>query len=78
MKFVAEDEFFAKPRSRDELAEWTGCTRKFLESEVKAGRLRARRLSCRLIRFLPDDIRDWMDQSCTVYLPRQAQNLEHV
>ena len=58
--------FLDKPRSIDEVAEFLGCTRRFLASEIAAGRLRARRLSARLIRIMPEDLRHWLDAAATV------------
>jgi hypothetical protein len=32
-----------------------------LEEEVARGKLRIRRLSARLVRFMPEDVRAWLD-----------------
>jgi len=60
------NEFFTRPRTIDEVAGFLGCTRRFVASEIAAGRLRARRLSARLIRIMPGDLRSWLDQASTL------------
>jgi excisionase family DNA binding protein len=56
----------SKPQSPDELAQWFGCSRRFIEGEVAAGRLRARKISPRLVRFMPSDIAAWLARSSTM------------
>jgi hypothetical protein len=50
----------AKPLSKKELGQWLHCSPKFLEGEVNAGRLRALKLSNRMIRFNWSDIQAWL------------------
>ncbi|MFY9984975.1 MAG: hypothetical protein WAK31_09455, partial [Chthoniobacterales bacterium] len=44
------------PISIEQLAEWAGVSRRFLEMEIERGRLTVRRLSKRLIRIMPQDV----------------------
>ena len=57
-----------RPFSPSELAEWIGSSRRYIEGEVKSGRLRARKLSRRLVRFMPSDIAAWLAGSSTTEL----------
>ena len=50
-----------RPLNKIELSEWLGTTTRFLENEVRAGRLRAIRLGRRSIRFLPGDVSIWLN-----------------
>ena len=50
-----------RPFNKIELSEWLGTTTRFLENEVRAGRLRAIRLGRRSIRFLPGDVSIWLN-----------------
>ncbi len=49
-----------KPISKKELVAWLGCSSKYVEAEVKAGKLRIHRMSRRMVRFSPSDIEAWM------------------
>jgi excisionase family DNA binding protein len=51
-----------KPLSKKELAEWLGCSERFLEVEVKAGRLRKVILGANRVRFLPRDVNAWLEK----------------
>jgi hypothetical protein len=52
-----------RPQSIEQVCEWGGFSRRFLELEIARGRLKVRRLSKRLIRILPKDIIEWMEAS---------------
>ena len=54
-----------KPCTVEKLAEYLDATPRFIRNEIAAGRLRARRLSARLIRILPADLQQWLDASAT-------------
>lgn len=51
-----------KPLLKKELAEWLGCSERFLETEVKAGRLRKVILGANRVRFLPRDVNAWLEK----------------
>jgi excisionase family DNA binding protein len=57
------DPVVSKPCTVDQLAEYLDATTRFVRNEIAAGRLRARRLSARLIRILPSDLQQWLDAS---------------
>ena len=59
------DPVVSKPCTVDQLAEYLDATPRFVRNEIAAGRLRARRLSARLIRILPSDLQQWLDASAT-------------
>jgi excisionase family DNA binding protein len=59
------DRVVSKPCTVDQLAEYLDATPRFVRNEIAAGRLRARRLSARLIRILPSDLQQWLDASAT-------------
>jgi hypothetical protein len=40
-------------------------TERFIESEVASGRLKARRLTVKLVIFLPQDVQEWLDKKAT-------------
>ena len=48
------------------IADRLGVGRRFVEKEIESGRLRVRRLSRRMIRIMPADIKDWMDKGNTI------------
>ena len=50
-----------KPLTKKELAEWGGVSTRFIEVEVKEGRLRCVYLGSRTVRFLPADINTWLN-----------------
>lgn len=54
-----------KPFTKRELSRFLGITERFIELEVNRGRLRAVRLSNRLLRFRPRDVEQWMESSLT-------------
>jgi hypothetical protein len=62
---VSSEQFFSRPRSVEALAEHLDCTPRFLRNEILAGRLKARRLSSRLIRLMPGDVQQWLDAAST-------------
>jgi excisionase family DNA binding protein len=70
-----EDPFFLKPRSIEEVADWFGCQRRFLVDEIHAGRLRGRKVSPKLIRIQPADLREWLDKAATT---EKASTIEKV
>ena len=55
----------SKPLTKRELAGFLGVSERFLELEINRGRLRAVRLSNRLLRFRPMDVERWMESSLT-------------
>jgi excisionase family DNA binding protein len=63
---VLKDPFFERSRSIKEVAEYIGVTRVYVERQVLAGHLRARKFSTKLIRVLPEDLREWMDRAATI------------
>jgi hypothetical protein len=52
---------FDKPKKKSDLAEWLGCSERFIDEEVALGRLPARRLTVRLTVFLPHDVECWLE-----------------
>ena len=50
-----------KPFTKKELANWLGCSERFLENEVNAGRLRKVNLGTYRVRFLPKDVNAWLE-----------------
>jgi excisionase family DNA binding protein len=54
-----------KPFTKRELSRFLGISERFIELEVNRGRLRAVRLSNRLLRFRPSDVEQWMESSLT-------------
>jgi hypothetical protein len=61
-----------RPLTANELAEWFGCTRRFLELEVNAGRLRKTTFGRNRIRFLPSDIRAWLTNPRPAVRPKKV------
>jgi excisionase family DNA binding protein len=55
----------SRPFSIEQLCEWAGVSRRFVEMEIERGNLKVRRLSKRLIRILPKDVADWIERSST-------------
>jgi len=53
----------SRPQSPQELADFLGMSRRFLESEVARGHLRARKLSNRAVRFFRSDIVEWLEKA---------------
>ncbi len=51
--------------SKTELGAFLDVSERFLETEVKEGRLRAIKLSNRALRFLPRDVQSWLDSKQT-------------
>ena len=60
-----EDPFFSKPRSIEEIADYLGATRTFVYREVVRGKLRGLKFTQKLIRVMPGDLRDWIEQVAT-------------
>jgi excisionase family DNA binding protein len=56
---IAED-IPARPLAPNELAQWMGMSRRFIEEEVRRGNLRARKISNRAVRFFRSDIAAWL------------------
>ena len=56
----------SRPMSKTELAAFLDVSERFLETEVKDGRLRAIKLSNRALRFLPKDVQAWLDSKQTI------------
>jgi excisionase family DNA binding protein len=54
-----------KPFTKRELSHFLGISERFIELEVNRGRLRAVKLSNRLLRFRPVDVERWMESSLT-------------
>ena len=54
-----------KPFTKRELSNFLGISERFIELEVNRGRLRAVKLSNRLLRFRPVDVERWMESSLT-------------
>ena len=54
-----------KPFTKRELSKFLGISERFIELEVNRGRLRAVKLSNRLLRFRPIDVNRWMESSLT-------------
>jgi len=54
-----------KPFTKRELSNFLGISERFIELEVNRGRLRAVKLSNRLLRFRPIDVERWMESSLT-------------
>jgi excisionase family DNA binding protein len=52
-----------KPFTKRELSNFLGISERFIELEVNRGRLRAVKLSNRLLRFRPIDVERWMESS---------------
>jgi excisionase family DNA binding protein len=52
-----------KPLTKRELSSFLGISERFIELEVNRGRLRAVKLSNRLLRFRPIDVERWMESS---------------
>jgi len=60
---------FPRPMSKTELAAYVDVSERFLENEVKAGRLRAIKLSTRALRFMPKDVESWLNSKATEGAP---------
>jgi excisionase family DNA binding protein len=54
-----------RPFTKRELSNFLGVSERFIELEVNRGRLRAVKLSNRLLRFRPIDVERWMESSLT-------------
>jgi len=61
-----KDAFLSRPHSLEEVAQWLGCTVKFLRKEIGSGHLRARKLGKRFIRIMPSDLKMWLDEAATI------------
>ena len=51
--------------SKEELAEYVGCSTRYIENEVNDGRLRAVKFARRLVRYRPADIECWLEGRLT-------------
>jgi len=51
--------------SPNEFAQWLGTSRRFIEVQVQLGKLRARKISPRAVRFMRSDIAAWLASSST-------------
>jgi hypothetical protein len=49
-----------RPLTKKDLCEWISCSPRFIEKEVKAGRLKQTTLGRNRARFLPSDISAWL------------------
>jgi excisionase family DNA binding protein len=58
-------EQLSKPFTKRELSKFLGISERFIELEVNRGRLRAVRLSNRLLRFRLIDVDRWMESNLT-------------
>jgi hypothetical protein len=54
-----------RPITKHELAAWTGFSIRFIDKEVKVGRLR-KLFSGVGSRFTPQDVQDWMDSHASI------------
>jgi excisionase family DNA binding protein len=59
------DDIPDRPLSPNELAQWLGTSRRFIEGQVQSGKLRARKISPRAVRFMRSDIAVWLASSST-------------
>jgi excisionase family DNA binding protein len=50
-----------KPFTKKQLALWLGCSERFIEKEVAAGRLRRIILGTHRVRFLPQHVNEWLE-----------------
>jgi excisionase family DNA binding protein len=55
-----------RPLSPNELAEFVGTSRRFIEEQVRHGKLRARKISPRAVRFFRSDIAAWLAKTASV------------
>ena len=55
-----------RPVSVKQLAEHMGVTPRFIRNDIAAGRLKARHFSSRMIRLMPEDVREWIDNAATI------------
>ena len=58
--------FFDRPRSADEVAEYLGSSRNFVIAQIHSKKLRAIMVGGRFIRILPADLRAWLDKNANV------------
>jgi excisionase family DNA binding protein len=61
-----------KPMSKSELAEFLDVSERFLETQVKEGRLRALKLSNRALRFMPRDVQKWLNSKGTIEAAKEV------
>jgi excisionase family DNA binding protein len=67
-----EEDFYSKPRSITELAEYLGISKRFVQYEVARGNLKVLRLSANVVRLLPADIKAWMDERTSKEEPKRG------
>jgi excisionase family DNA binding protein len=53
-------------RTKQQAADYVQCTPRFLERMVRAGRLRAIKLSAKLVRFRQSDLEKFLDSGATI------------
>lgn len=63
-----------KPLSKKELGEWLSCSERFLELEVKAGRLRKVQMGAHRVRFLPKDVNEWLEAGGSTAKARKVRS----
>jgi hypothetical protein len=49
-----------RPIKIEQLREWLGCSRRYLNSEMARGNLRRCVLGQNLVRLLPEDVNEWL------------------
>jgi excisionase family DNA binding protein len=54
--------------TKEEVSKLLRVSTRYIERQVKIGRLPALRLSHNLVRFRPSDIESFMDSTCSVFL----------
>lgn len=54
-----------RPLTIAELGEWLGVSRRYIEGQVARGKLRVRKISSRLVRVMPSDVAQWLDNAAT-------------
>jgi excisionase family DNA binding protein len=59
------DRFLETTHSVPEIADYLQTSRVYIERQILAGNLRARKLSYKVVRILPEDLRDWLER-CAV------------
>jgi excisionase family DNA binding protein len=73
-----EEEFFGRARSIQEIAERLNTTELFIRKQIEYGRLKAHKFDNRLIRIMPEDLRDWLERAAarTNVKPKPAKDLQ--
>ena len=60
-----------RPKSVEEVAAYLGCTEEFVRQQIRAGKLRATRLTSRFIRIQTRDIQEWLESGVTIPRPEK-------